>query len=162
MPPFFQFLVRPPYRKFLFSELWRWARDCRFMTNWASTTHPPNCHPCTFSCIQLWFHRRDVSSVPLEDPDRGTDKAAICYGKCTQCSSVHTWKRSDECSCSSNNFHAFSRQPPPPPPEQRIPPTGPPPNQTNLPQGSSWRQLAGLNARAFVRGNDNETTIHLK
>ena len=83
--PFFQFLVRPPYQKFLFSELWRWVRDRRFMTNWASTTRPPNCHPCTFSCMQYWFQSRDASSVPLEDPDRGTDEAAVCSGKCTQC-----------------------------------------------------------------------------
>jgi hypothetical protein len=83
--PFFQFLVRPPYQKFLFSELWRWVRDRRFMTNWASTTRPPNCHPCTFSCMQYWFQSRDALSVPLEDPDRGTDEAAVCSGKCTQC-----------------------------------------------------------------------------
>ena len=83
--PFFQFLVRPPYQKFLFSELWRWALDRQFMTNWASTTRPPNHHPCTFSCMKLWFQHSDALSFPLEDPDRGTDEAAICSGKCTQC-----------------------------------------------------------------------------
>jgi hypothetical protein len=71
--------------KILLSKLWHWARDRQFMTSWTSTTHPPNPHPCTFSCMQQWFQCIDALSVPLDDPDRGTDKAAICSGKCTQC-----------------------------------------------------------------------------
>jgi hypothetical protein len=45
------------------------------MTILAWTTRHPNHHPCTFSPTQYWFQRRDASSLPLEDPDRGTDEA---------------------------------------------------------------------------------------
>jgi hypothetical protein len=37
----------------------------------------PNHHPCTLSTIQYWFKRRSALSIPLGDPDRGTDEAAI-------------------------------------------------------------------------------------
>ena len=32
----------------------------------------------TLSRMQLWFQRSNALSVPLEDPDRGTDEAATC------------------------------------------------------------------------------------
>ncbi len=48
------------------------------MTNLASTTRPPNLCSCTLSPMQYLFQRRDALSVPLEDPDKGTDEVATC------------------------------------------------------------------------------------
>jgi hypothetical protein len=39
--------------------------------------------------MQYRFQSRDASSVPLEHPDRGTDEAAVCSGKCTVLECAH-------------------------------------------------------------------------
>jgi hypothetical protein len=45
--------------------------------------------------MQYWFHHRDALSVPLEDPDIGTDKAGffvVCYPLSY---TVQAWQKND-------------------------------------------------------------------
>ena len=43
--------------------------------------------------MQYWFQGRDASSVPLEDPDRGTDEAALCVVQAPLGYSVQGWPK---------------------------------------------------------------------
>ena len=96
--PLFKFLSSGPFSLFfgltavlkilqnsLFPSLGCWVQHRQLLTILASTSHPPNQCPCTLSPMQYLLQRRDASSVPLEDPDKRTDEAADCSGKCTQC-----------------------------------------------------------------------------